>query len=114
MVAEPTDFKLRKNEILRGRVDFNNVFKNGEWISGKYSSLLYIKSDSRKVGFVVSKKIKKAVFKNRQKRLLREIYRLNKIKFPESFHIVLLAKGLTDNFILLQQDVLMLLDKIEI
>jgi len=113
MITEPTAFKLPKNEILRGRANFNNVFKNGEWISGKYSSVLYVESDSRKIGFVVSKNIKKAVIRNRQKRLLREIYRLNKTRFPEFFHVVLLSKGLTDDFFLLQKDILKLLDKIE-
>ncbi len=113
MITEPKNFKLRKNEILRGRLQFDNIFKNGEWIPGKYSSVLFVKSDSRKIGFVVSKKIKKAVNRNRQKRLLREIYRLNKMKFPESFHVVLLAKGLTDDFFLLKQDVLNLVEKIK-
>jgi len=104
---------LRKNEILRGRISFENIFKYGEWISGKYCSVLHLKSDSSKVGFVVSKIIKKAVTRNRQKRLLREIYRLNKKKFPESFHIVLLAKGLTDDFLLLEKEVLLLIKKIK-
>ena len=114
MATKPADFKLRKNEILRGRIGFNNVFENGKWLSGKYCSVLYVKSDSRKIGFVVSNRIKRAVFRNRQKRLLREIFRLNKNSFPESFHIILLAKGITDNFSLLEQDVLKLLGKIEI
>ncbi len=114
MVTEPTNFKLRKNEILRGRNNFSNVFKKGKLISGKYSSLLYIKSDSRKVGFVVSKRIKKSVTRNRQKRLLREIYRLNKNRFPDHYHIVLLAKGKTDDFSVLSKEILSLLNKVDV
>ena len=114
MVTEPTNFKLRKNEILRGRNSFSNVFKNGKLISGKYGSILYIKSDSKKIGFVVSKRFKRAVFRNRQKRLLREIYRLNKNKFPDNYHIVLLAKGKTDDFSVLMQDILSLLNKVDV
>ena len=114
MVKKPTNFTLQKNEILRGRNSFSNVFKNGKLISGKYSSILYIKSDSKKIGFVVSKTIKKAVTRNRQKRLLREIYRLNKNRFPDHYHIVLLAKGKTDDFSILIQDVFSLLNKADI
>jgi len=113
MVSEPTNFKLCKNEILRGRNSFNNVFKNGILIPGKYSSILFVKSNERKVGFAVSKKVKKAVFRNRQKRLLREIYRLNKNRFPDRHHIVLLAKGTIDDFFILKQDVLNLLDDVK-
>ena len=114
MATKPKKFKLRKNEILRGRNSFSNVFKKGKLISGKYSSILYIKSDSSKVGFVVSKRIKKAVTRNRQKRLLREIYRLNKNRIPGFYHIVLLAKGKTDDFFVLSEDILNLLNRVDI
>jgi len=111
MVEEPADFKLCKEEILRGKNSFNRIFKKGKVVSGKYSSVFYLHAHTRKVGFVVSKKLKKATIRNRQKRLLREIYRLNKKKFPEKFHIILLSNGSTDNFFLLQKDILNLLNK---
>ena len=114
MVEDLGNFRLRKNEILRGRKNFNDVFKNGTVISGKYSSLIYVQAENRKVGFAVSKKIKKTVTRNRQKRLLKEIYRLNKSMVSEHNHLVMLSKGTTDNFFLLQQDILKLLNKIQI
>ena len=112
MVKDKDKFNLPKEEILRGREHFNQVFKKGQKVSGNNVLIIYLNADSRKIGFVVSRKIKKAVIRNRYKRLLREIYRLNKDKFPEKGHILLLAKGRSDDFWVLKSEIFELLNKI--
>jgi len=112
MAKSKKNFKLREQEILRGKNNFNRIFEFGNVISGHNVSMIYIEAESRKVGFVVSKKVKKAVSRNRYKRLLKEIYRLNKEKFPEKVHIILLAKGRSDNFRELQNEIFELLKNI--
>ncbi len=77
-------YTLRKNEILRGRNTFSKVFSSGNKLVDKNIICFYRleKSDTEinqiMVGFAVSKKIGKAVVRNRIKRLMRESYRLNK------------------------------------
>lgn len=112
MVKNGEKFDLPKTEILRGKENFDLIFKKGKTVSSNLVSIIYLKAETRKIGFVVSKKVKKAVVRNRYKRLLREIYRLNKNKFPEKGYIILLAKGTNDTFYVLKSEILELLKKI--
>jgi len=105
-------FSLKKCEILRGRQNFDAIFESGKMLSGSNVSIFYRPAQNRKIGFVVSKKVKNAVKRNRYKRLLREIYRLNKQHFPEGYHFVLYARARSDNFHILKEEVLRLLTKI--
>ena len=104
--------RLSKTEILKRKDNFNKIFKQGSIESGFHVSIIFFETDSKKVGFVVSKKVKSGVLKNRYKRILREIYRLNKSEFPENKYIILLAKGTTTNLSVLQKEVLKLLSNI--
>ena len=112
MVQKKINAKLPKKEILRGRGKFDYIFKEGKSISGDHTIIVYIETHEKKVGFVVSKKVKKAVQRNRFKRLLREIYRLNKFLFPDKYNYVLLAKGTSDNFNILKDEIVALIKKI--
>lgn len=77
---------LRKSEILRGRKNFQNVFDRGERIEGKILRCVVVKNSPAEgigssnigVAFVVPRSIRRAVDRNRVKRLMRESYRLNK------------------------------------
>lgn len=112
MVTIKRTGRLSKNEVLRTKDDFDRIFKQGKVIPGAHAILVCMVADAKKIGFVVSRKVKKNAAKNRCKRLLREIYRLNKEKFPEKHYMILIARGTTDNFFELQQDVIRLLNHI--
>ena len=50
------------------------------------------RSDSNRVGITVSKKLGHAVVRNRTRRRLREIYRLNEARFQPGWDIVVVAR----------------------
>ncbi len=89
------DKGLEKHEILRGHDAYSKVFQNSILLSGSFlkafvslqnNELVLFDfskspplSNHLKVGFIIAKKkIRKAVLRNRIKRLLKESYRLNK------------------------------------
>ncbi len=74
--------KLKKEEIIRGRLSFGEVLKNGKKTTGKYTTLFHLPADMQKVGFIVSKKYKNAIQRNRLRRLMRDVYRKHKDLFP--------------------------------
>ena len=84
-------FVLPKNEILRDKKEFNRIFSIGRWVKGRFLVLYFLPSEERKVGFAVSKKVSTNVEKNRIRRRLRELYRLNKDLFPENGHFIILG-----------------------
>ncbi|RCK77529.1 MAG: Ribonuclease P protein component [Ignavibacteriae bacterium] len=77
-------YTLRKSEILRGKHNFQKVFNSGERIYNNLINSFYLieKTDTKEnkivAGFLVNRKIKSAVIRNRCRRLMRESYRLNK------------------------------------
>ncbi|MGA1846114.1 ribonuclease P protein component [Deferribacter abyssi] len=108
-------FTFKRYERLRKKKEFDNVFVNGQWIKGNLINVCYALSTNRKVGFIVSKKIsKKAVIRNKVKRRLREIFRLNKYILPNKVHLVVIAKQGVEkvNFSELEYDVKQIFQKI--
>ena len=73
---------LKKEEIIRGRISFQDILKNGKKSSGKFINLFILPAKNRTVGFIVSKKYKKSVQRNRMRRLMKEVYRKQKNLFP--------------------------------
>jgi ribonuclease P protein component len=90
-VLQCIDQKLPKAEILRKKTDFNEVFEKGSIWNGIFIKFIYINSNHRMVGFIVSKRFGNAVKRNRAKRLLREAYRKNRYAIG-SIKVVLLPK----------------------
>ncbi|HUN67114.1 MAG TPA: ribonuclease P protein component [Bacteroidota bacterium] len=80
---------LPKSDILRGKKIFTVVFQHGRRIEGKFIRCYLcphpvIPADEPfrwQVGFAVAGKVRRAVDRNRMKRLLRESYRCQKDLF---------------------------------
>ena len=79
---------LKLNHIFR-RLYATKGFANGYLV-------LYARpnrSDKNRVGITTGKKLGHAVVRNRARRRLREIYRLNESKFKPGFDIVVVARS---------------------
>ncbi len=76
-------------EKLKTETDISLLFKKGKWKSCDNIRIMVLKNQDTphpKVGVSVSKKFfKRAVHRNRIKRLLREAYRHNKEAFSNTF-----------------------------
>ena len=85
---------MKKQNKLRKRKQFNWTFKNGQKVHSKYLTLVFCKTKSRdfKVGFSVTKKIGKAVVRNRTKRRLREAVKLFEFNIQKKHTLVFVAK----------------------
>ncbi len=82
---------LPRKERLTKNKDFESVLYEGQKIWIKDLLLIIYKPNTlnySRIGIIVSRKIKKAVQRNKIKRWIREFYRKNKNLFPESCDIV--------------------------
>lgn len=95
-------FGYPKNEKLKQKKEINLLFEKGKWKTCGKIRMIVLKEEvsvfhglsveNSKIGVSVSKRyFKKAVDRNRIKRLLRESYRLNKAVFNEKFGKNILA-----------------------
>ena len=75
----------------------NHIFRRLYGTSGHGSALLVLyarknRTGENRVGITVSKKLGKAHVRNRTRRRLREVYRLNEAKFRPGWDIVVVAR----------------------
>lgn len=80
--------------VLRNTRQFNQVYKRGKSIVNRHVVMYYNKNQLgyNQVGFSVSKKVGKAVVRNRVKRLMKESFRLNEAKFVDGYDLVFVAR----------------------
>ncbi|HEK86431.1 MAG: ribonuclease P protein component [Candidatus Saccharicenans sp.] len=88
------DERLRPIERIRRKKDFLELYKKGHRIKGRYFNLIFRPTSFQysRLGVVVSKKIGKAVVRNRIKRWFRELFRRNKGLLPRPYDLVFIAR----------------------
>ncbi|MDR3287838.1 MAG: ribonuclease P protein component [Peptococcaceae bacterium] len=83
---------LKRSLRLRKNSAYRKVFAEGACFPGKYV-VIYIIKGEEKYGFVASRKVGNAVQRNRAKRQMREIVRLNKAQLFPDKQMVFIARS---------------------
>ncbi len=86
---------MKSVESLKNYAEFKNVYDNGKSYANKYLVMYIINNeeDKQKIGISISKKVGNSVVRHRIKRLVIEVYRLNKHMFNSSLNIVVVARS---------------------
>ena len=81
---------MRKIDTLKKNYEFKNVLDKAKFYRGKYITIYITKNKKEKnlIGIAISKKLGKAVKRNRLKRIIRESYRLQKNEIKQGYNIV--------------------------
>jgi|AntRauTorckE6833_2_1112554.scaffolds.fasta_scaffold00096_49 ribonuclease P protein component len=81
-------------ETLKQKKDFQKVFNCGKSIASKYLVLYWNpnKLDNNRYGFSISKRIGKAVVRNKLKRRLKEIIRIRLDNIAYGYDIIIIAR----------------------
>ncbi|MGB9856880.1 MAG: ribonuclease P protein component [Dictyoglomaceae bacterium] len=95
-------FSFPSYERLKKKEDFKRILREGK-IYTLSPLIVYIRrgSPQRKIGISVSKKVGSAVVRNRLKRLVREVYRLNRPYLVDDVEMLVIIKPgdkVIDNF----------------
>jgi ribonuclease P protein component len=83
---------LRPHERIRRRVEFQRVYDGGFRVSSRYSTVFLLPNAQPvgRLGIAATRKLGGAVQRNKAKRLIREVFRRNKI--AEGFDVVVVPK----------------------
>ena len=87
-------YQFPRSSRLTRRAQYTSVFKDGRRITGRHF-ICYVTRPNEpgsKLGLAVSRKVGKAVVRNRVKRYLREFYRTHRPSFSADIHLVVVAR----------------------
>jgi ribonuclease P protein component len=90
------DQRLRKEERLKKRSEFLRTQRSGSIRKTSAHLVMYARPNDvqwSRIGLTVSKKVGHAATRNLWKRRLREIFRLNKGRFPGDHDLVLIVRA---------------------
>ena len=106
---------LVRSERIRRRPEFLNVQRSGTRVRGRFLTFFALKNHTlvARLGVIATRKLGKAVCRNRAKRLVRELFRLN--KRPNGFDLVVMPRhGFTDAaFVDIEKDYRTLLSRLK-
>lgn len=85
---------LGPRQRIRRTQEFSFLYKNGTRFRGRYFTLVYLENrlPFSRLGVVASRKVGKAVARNKAKRRMRDLFRRNRMLLPFPMDIVAIAR----------------------
>jgi ribonuclease P protein component len=86
---------MLRQDVLRNKKDFDRLYKKGAKVHGKYLVVVFLKNgtgENRKA-FLASKKVGKAVARNRARRLMKEACRSLEPRVRSGYDILFIARN---------------------
>ena len=86
--------KLKSSVSIKNNYEFRRLYSTGKSVATPYLVVYCRKTrrDHNRLGITVTAKLGKAVIRNRVRRRLREIYRLNQDKLQQGYDIIVVAR----------------------
>ena len=83
---------FRSHERIKTRAEFQEIYRKGARVHGRYSTVFVLANQLPigRLGIAATKKLGDAVERNRAKRLIREVFRRNKV--APGFDVVVIPK----------------------
>ncbi len=87
-------FAFPKKNRIKSKTDFQLVYNTGRSVVDSLAVLyiLPVTSEGVKIGFAVGKKVGNAVVRNRVKRMMREVFRHNRLKVVSNVNLIWVAR----------------------
>ncbi len=85
---------MNKVNSLKKNQDFKKVYKEGKNYWNR-NLILYVRKndlDYNRIGYSITKKIGNSVTRNRVRRRMKEIYRLNQHRFNQGYDVIIIPK----------------------
>ena len=94
-------FLFNRNERVKKRSRFKEIFKNGNYLKSDYYNCMFLKNNFliSRIGIVVKKNIGNAVIRNYEKRIVREFFRCKKKLLKDYYDIVFIVKKKNGSFL---------------
>lgn len=88
-------FRIQKREHIKLQKEILNVFKTGKQYSDKYLKIFILQNKMDYIRFAISinKKFGNSVMRNKAKRHVRELFRLNKERLEKGYDIIFFIKN---------------------
>ncbi|MBS4913187.1 MAG: ribonuclease P protein component [Veillonella sp.] len=88
-------YGLDKARRIRKNNEYRLVYRHGTYEVGRLCVVyrMPVAKQSTRIGFVTGKKVGGAVERNRARRLMKEVYRLNQHKLKEGYAIVVVGRA---------------------
>jgi ribonuclease P protein component len=82
----------RRADRILSRTDFLRVQREGKRVHTPHFVIMVLPAETQRLGITITRRAAGAVGRNRVKRLVREVYRRERVLFPPAAELVLVAR----------------------